>query len=249
MIKAEHSNIADYFFRIYIKRSLKKHFFAFHLLGDIPEIKNDLPLLLLSNHSTWWDGFFLYILNKKILKRSAYLMMLEDQLSRNLFFRRLGAYSVKQKSISSVKETLNYTIEILRKNSKPSPVVFFFPQGILVPWKSRPVKFKKGIEFIIDRINTPLNVCLLGIKAEFLNEQRPEVFFLFGKNQIVNKTININSENLGKELEILLDNIEQRILSGDLGETIFKGRRSINDVYFKMRTKVFRRHFSLERDS
>ena len=39
-------------------------FMKFRCWGELPEIPDHLPLLLLPNHSTWWDGFFVYLLNK-----------------------------------------------------------------------------------------------------------------------------------------------------------------------------------------
>ena len=103
MIQARHAAWADRIFHPYVTWLFKRHFHALRLLGKIPETNPELPLLLLPNHSTWWDGFFVYLLNKKLFERQPYLMRREDQLSRYRFFTRLGAYSINPQSSGSIK--------------------------------------------------------------------------------------------------------------------------------------------------
>jgi 1-acyl-sn-glycerol-3-phosphate acyltransferase len=57
MIKANPTRWAKFIFHIYVMRLMKRQFHAFHLFGDLPQPDPDLPLLLIPNHSTWWDGF------------------------------------------------------------------------------------------------------------------------------------------------------------------------------------------------
>ena len=163
-------------------------------------------------------------------------MMLEEELSRNIFFAKAGAYSINPDSVSCVRESLNYTIEILEQNIYPKPVVFFFPQGILLPWYKRPLNFKRGIEFILRHIHTPINLCFLGIKAEFLNEQRPEVFFQFGNNRIYDHTCRVTAQELETEAEIILHAMENRIINKERGEILLQGKQSINTMFFKIRS-------------
>ena len=69
MIKAQHNWSADKIFRIYIFRMLKKHFASVTLFGKLPESDPLLPTLLIPNHNTWWDGFFVYFLNETVAKQ------------------------------------------------------------------------------------------------------------------------------------------------------------------------------------
>jgi hypothetical protein len=61
MIQAQHAAWADRIFHPYVTWLFKRHFHVVRLLGKIPETNPELPLLLLPNHSTWWDGFFVCI--------------------------------------------------------------------------------------------------------------------------------------------------------------------------------------------
>jgi hypothetical protein len=195
-----------------------------HLLGHAPETNPDLPLLLLPNHSTWWDGFFVYLLNKKLFRRKTYLMMLEDQLSRYRFFARLGAYSINPQSSGSIKESIKYSIETLKHKTMPKPLLCIFPQGELLPWGKRPLGYKSGVETIMSGYGGKANFLPLAIKTEFLNKQLPEAFFHFGENVIANSNTFAGTQRLQEVEESLLDELSRRVAKGEKG-TILMSRR------------------------
>jgi hypothetical protein len=211
MISAEHKKWAEWIFQHYLYRLFKRHFYAINLINPVPDFNPQKPLLLLPNHSSCWDGFFVFILNKKLLQRRVYLMMLEARLKINRFFRYLGAYSIKSDTIKDIKQSVQYTINILNKKEEP-PLVCFFPQGELQPWHTRPIVFKRGLEFILRRIETEINLCFLGIRIEFLGEQRPEVFLQFSSIKEINHH-------------------DYSISGGERGQMIFQGKKSVNEQF------------------
>lgn len=225
MIKANPTRWAKFIFHIYVMRLMKRHFHAFHLFGDVPQPNPNLPLLLIPNHSTWWDGFFVYLLNEEIIKREIYLMMLDRQLAKYKFFSRIGAFGITPGDRENVNESLNYTVELLQKKNV---MITMFPQGILLPWGKRPLNFKKGIESIIQLYNKPINILPLAIRAEYGGEQRSEVFFQFGENFVVDAN-SFQGIKWLEEVELdLLDELEMRINKQEKGIDLMKGNRSIN---------------------
>jgi 1-acyl-sn-glycerol-3-phosphate acyltransferase len=234
MIKANPTCWAKFIFHIYVMRLMKRHFNAFHLFGDVPQPDSNLPLLLIPNHSTWWDGFFVYLLKDQILKRNLYLMMLDSQLAKYNFFARIGAFGITPGDRRNVRESLNYTVELLQKSNV---MITIFPQGILLPWGKRPLNFKKGIEAIIRLYNKPINILPLAMRAEYGSEQRAEVFFQFGENFIVDAK-SFQGIKWLEQVELnLLDDIADQIHRGEKGRKLLLGRGSIN---VKM-DKLFRR--------
>jgi len=223
MIVANHAAWADWIFHPYLGWLLKRHFHALHLLGKTPQTNADHPLLLLTNHSTWWDGFFVYLLNKKIFHRPAYLMMLEEQLARYRFFSRIGAFSVNPRSTSGVMKSLDYAATILRQQPLPRPLLCIFPQGELLPWARRPLGYKRGVQALMRTFTERINVLPLAIKAEFLNEQKAEVFFLFGENQVVATGAFPDMKTLQDDEEKLLDDLAEMIGRGDRGLDLLAG--------------------------
>jgi 1-acyl-sn-glycerol-3-phosphate acyltransferase len=234
MIKANPTRWAKFIFHIYVMRLMKRHFHAFHLFGDVPQPDPELPLLLIPNHSTWWDGFFVYLLNEEILKREPYLMMLDRQLAKYKFFARLGAYGITPGARKDIMKSLNYTVELLQKKNV---MITIFPQGILLPWGKRPLNFKKGIEAIIRSYGKPINILPLAMRTEYGGEQRAEVFFQFGQNFVVDAQ-SFQGVKWLEEIELdLLNDLAERIHNGEQGRSLLRGRGSIN---VKM-DKLFRR--------
>lgn len=225
MIKANPTRWAKFIFHIYVMRLMKRHFHSFHLLGNLPQPDPNFPLLLIPNHSTWWDGFFVYLLNEEILKREIYLMMLDRQLVKYKFFARIGAFGITPGDKKNLRQSLNYTVELLQKKNV---MIIMFPQGILLPWGKRPLNFKKGIESIIQLYKKPINILPLAIRAEYGGEQRAEVFFQFGENFLVDAQ-SFQGVKWLEEVELkLLNDLAEKIHNGDHGIKLLAGRGSVN---------------------
>ncbi len=238
MIEAKHSKVAHGMFNVYLQMLFKSHFHSYHLLGNTAVEFNQYPVLLIGNHSSWWDGFFVYYLNQTVFRKQLYLMMLENELSRNSFFSRVGAYSINQNSISAIKESLLYSAEKI--NTSKNNMVCIFPQGELLPWHTRPLGFDRGVELVLKKINTPINIYLLGIRVEDLGEQRPFVFFQF-ENKLYRNPEAIKAFELENELTNILDTMQNRIVKKDLGKQIFSGKQSVNRMMEVLLNREHRR--------
>lgn len=219
MIRAQHRLWADIIFQPYLARLFKRHFHEIRLLGELPEIPDHLPLLLLPNHSTWWDGFFVYLLNKRIFHRTAYLMMLETQLTKYKFFRKIGAYSIEPENRRGVIESLEYTVELLNREMS---LVSVFPQGQLLPWHTRPLGYKRGIEWILRKYGKPVTLLPLAIRTEFLGEKRPSVFFLFGDVTPCGAETFRGMDWLEATETELLDDLASKILRQEAGQSLLR---------------------------
>jgi hypothetical protein len=178
MITARHDPWAEALFTPYITRLLRRHFHALRLLGEPPSPPRGLPLLIVPNHSTWWDGFFLYILNRLLLGRRLHLMMLEEQLARFRFFRRIGAFGIRPGSIGEVAASLAYSASVLRE---PANALCLFPQGVMRHPSARPLGFRPGLERILREHGAPVGILPLAIRCEFYEDQRPEALFQFDR--------------------------------------------------------------------
>ncbi|NIS38779.1 hypothetical protein GWN91_06515, partial [Candidatus Saccharibacteria bacterium] len=228
MTRAKHSRWAHLIFDIYLWWAFRRHFNAFHLLGELPKPDPKLPLILVPNHSTWWDGFFVHFLNKRYLGRPLYLMMLEEQLQKYKFFSRVGAYGIEPDNSKSILKSLNYTTKVLKQSQSPFPTVCIFPQGELQPWGKRPLDFKSGIDWVIKKYQKPINILLLCIRCEYLQQQKPGVFFLFNKNYVFDVDTFPGNKWLEEIEEVLLDDLNQRIAEGKTGQLLLNGSRSVN---------------------
>jgi 1-acyl-sn-glycerol-3-phosphate acyltransferase len=148
------------------------------MINEFPPIPEDRRLLITPNHFSWWDGFFIDYLGTRFVKRQIYLMMLEEQLKRYGFFKRLGAYSVDPGNISSVIETLQYTIAPLMD---PSNYVVLYPQGVLEPYDKRPIIIKRGgVRYLVNHAPQPFLVVPIGFRVTYYDEKHPEISVRLG---------------------------------------------------------------------
>jgi hypothetical protein len=235
MTRARYSPWADLIFLPYILRQFQNHFHGLYFLGPVPAIDPTLPLLITTNHSTWWDGFFFYILNKKILKRKGYLMMLEEQLSKYRFFSRIGAFGIEQGFARKSYEALRYSADVLRD---PANALCIFPQGVLRYFGIRPLDFRRGVGHILKLHGGDVNLLPLGIRCEFLIDQRPEAFFMADRVFRINHHTFQGIDWLEQAEETLLDRLSQAILSGDKGQTVVRGREPLNVRWDAFRARL-----------
>ncbi|HNW60184.1 MAG TPA: lysophospholipid acyltransferase family protein [bacterium] len=227
LITARHSKTALTLFHLYILPAMQRQFHAVHLLGDEPAWPAHTPLIILPNHSSWWDGFFVDLLNIRLWQRQLYVMMLEEQLRKRLFFRRLGVFSIDPATPGGVRSSLRYTRELLQGKAAGQHVLCLFPQGELRPWHIRPLGYKPGLIWLLQHLESPVCLVQLGIRIEFLQQQRPEVFFEFSQPLPWSGAENPLPE-WGEAHAALLERLSRRIVAGEEGRILLRGRRSID---------------------
>ena len=139
MIKASHNKWYELFFHRYINVILKRHF---HEINFNPfNIEKHKSTLILANHISWWDGFFMLNVNLRYIHKKIHVMMLEEELSRRKFLSKIGAYSIKKKT-RGVIESIKYTKELLED---PDNLVVVYPQGEITSLYQHDISFQKGI--------------------------------------------------------------------------------------------------------
>jgi len=225
MTPARHSPLADRIFLPYILRQFRKTFHGLYVLGSLPELDPSLPLLITPNHSTWWDGFFFYILNKRLWNRKGYLMMLEEQLAKYRFFSRIGAFGIEPGLARKSYEALRYSADVLKN---PANALCIFPQGVLRYSGVRPLEFQRGVGHILKLYGGDVNLLPLGIRCEFRIDQRPEAFFMADRVHRVNQHSFRGIRWLERQEEDLLARLYEAVLSGEQGRTVVRGWEPMN---------------------
>jgi 1-acyl-sn-glycerol-3-phosphate acyltransferase len=227
MISAKHRRWAHSIFRPYLRSLFRRRFQALHFLGEVPSVPSvpsGTPILLLPNHSTWWDGFFPYLLNETLLKREFYIMMLEERLREFWFFRFVGAFSIHQRSPKGIIKTLDYTVSLLTGHR----LVIMFPQGELAAWGKRPLAYNRGVERVVRKCreaNRSVAIVPLAMRCEFLADEKPHVFLLCGAPLFTDTALQQSAQDIDvEELErietALLNELVQRITAGEQGKIL-----------------------------
>jgi 1-acyl-sn-glycerol-3-phosphate acyltransferase len=216
--EARHATWADFVFRPYQQSLFRRSFHALRLIGNLPDLSPKSPVILIGNHNTWWDGFFPYFLNDTFFHRNFFIMMLEEQLALYPFFRKLGAFGIRQGHPRSVMETLRYSASLLED---PHSLLCLYPQGALVPFKARPLGFQRGLERVISLSGVPVTLLQYAIRCEFLGERLPEAFFLFATPRSVSAQTPVDIGRAECEEEKLMDRLETEIAGGERGRVLF----------------------------
>ena len=72
------------------------------------------PLIWVSPHPSWWDGYLAWLVNRRLGNRDGYLMMDAEFLPRYRFFTWGGAFGVDRKNPRAALESVDYIAGLLR---------------------------------------------------------------------------------------------------------------------------------------
>jgi 1-acyl-sn-glycerol-3-phosphate acyltransferase len=171
-IKTAHNPFIYNFFRLYTKAAIGIFFRKVTIVGEAGDAGR--AVLAISNHISWWDGFWVMYLNMKRFGRTFFFMMQEDQLEKHSFFRKTGGYPVRKNS-KSILESLTYTIELL---SQPGNMVLLFPQGKIESAQKHDISFGKGVLKVIKETENVQVLFIVNI-VDYYSGPRPELFVYY----------------------------------------------------------------------
>lgn len=102
--------------------------------------------------------------------------MLEEQLKKYSFFKKLGAFSINQQNPKSIAETLNYASSLVNSES----YLVTYPQGEIESYERRPLKVKEGLKKIIEKAKSDTDVLPVVFKIHHSNQRKPNIYCMFG---------------------------------------------------------------------
>lgn len=163
---------------LYVRWIFRRAFFTLQFLNTPPHLAAGQPALLLANHTSWWDGFFAYLITRSAFPGEFSVLMREDELRKRRLFQKLGAFGVNPDSPASNRSLLRFLSETLGQKQR-SHRIWIFPQGEITPDTFHPFHLKEGLSRLSCAADTPL--LPLYIRVEYLNRRKPTVFVRFGE--------------------------------------------------------------------
>lgn len=170
MIPAKHSKFFEKLFGVWLSFAFRRNFSAFNTIGEYRD--QGKSLLVVANHISWWDGFWLLRLNQKLFKKKFHVMMLEEQLEKRLFLSKLGAFSIKRNHKSMVN-TINYARNLL---TNPSNLLLIFPQGEISSQYDHPHIFQNGWTRIFKGIEHQVQILLVVHLLDYFSNSKPILY-------------------------------------------------------------------------
>lgn len=174
-----------------------------HFHGPSTPIPPGKPLLLVANHVSWWDGFLLRALQKRLRPDAPlHTVMLERELAKNPWFRLMGCHGIVPGDRSSWDNVLDSISVALRE--RPDGCVAFFPQGRIWPAQKRPLGFRKGLSQLIERLPEAV-VLPVALRFEPLNTLSPHAFVTTGEPVLVASVHRNHPDHWEDLVRLLLD--------------------------------------------
>lgn len=189
MIRAKHSNFVVKFSNYYTRILIGFFFGSVKYSGHYED--KGLPILMISNHFSFYDGFIQILLNLKVFKRRFNFMMLEKELRKNMILTKIGACSISKGKRSSL-ESLEYAVEMLQDKEN---LFLFFPQGKINSIYTREFTFEKGLlSYILENLKTDFQLVFNINLINYGNKLKPDICVYY-------ETQHINADTNAEDIE------------------------------------------------
>lgn len=137
----------------------------------------DRPLILYTNHPSWWDPALFILLAHTILKdRTSFGPMEAEALGRYRLFRKLGIYGIDSATRAGAARFMAVSLRIL---SAPRTALWITAEGRFTDPRPRPVILRPGLAHLARRVPDAV-IVPLAMEYPFWNERRPEALVRFG---------------------------------------------------------------------
>lgn len=133
-------------------------------------VKDDEAMLLLANRFSWWDGFMLFQLNKKVFRKHFYVLVTSNDYQQISYLKYFGAFAPAVKGKDVVK-TLQYAGALL---DDPKNLVLIFPQGKVRSSHTSSISFEKGVLQVINASKKKFQIVFSVMLTDYFHCQKPE---------------------------------------------------------------------------
>lgn len=164
------------------KFGLHKHFrkCSLTLSSELPQFEKGVPVIAVSNHSSWWDPMLALYLSYFVFKKEFYAIFAEEQLVRYGIFRMVGGLGVNRDSHEDGLKFLKYTRDLLKDHDR---MLWICPQGELHS-PQVPIEFKKGFAQIVSHL-PKVQILKMALSYDFWIEPNPEIVISITKETLV----------------------------------------------------------------
>lgn len=162
-------------FTWYFRRLARSHFAGVHWSSaEDPAQWDRTPILVVANHSTWWDGPLAYLLSAR-LERTFQVAMEARHLARHPYFGMIGAHPLRRTTAAERYADLEWLGAVLT----PGAMLWIFPQGERRSARAPLEALERGAAHLA-LTRAPVRVVPVAIRLAHLSEQLPEAFLRIG---------------------------------------------------------------------
>lgn len=221
------------FFTAVMRRQMRACFRAVRLAHPrLPDLPKDRPLMIYSNHPSWWDpAFFIVLADRLFAERESYGPIDAAMLDRYRFMRRIGIFGVTQDGRRGAAEFLRTAERIV---ADPRRMLWITAQGEFTDPRARPVALRGGSARLMAR--RPEIVAIpLALEYPFWTEKRPEALALFGAPVIAERgeTPDALNARLATGLQAAMDDLAGRAVRREAArfDRLLSGASGVGGLY------------------
>jgi len=168
-------------FNYYLAWNFKKNFSGIYCSGlsQLKEVSG--PLLIIANHVSWWDGFLLFELQRRLRPRAKlYTVALKETCDQNPILSRMGVLPIEPGCAVSLRALLKHLSGLRAQPFSEQLMVVFFPQGKIMPSFATELEFQRGVEAIVQALD-PITIAPVGIHIEPMIGKKPSAILKIEK--------------------------------------------------------------------
>jgi 1-acyl-sn-glycerol-3-phosphate acyltransferase len=162
----------------YLRWYFFRSFHAVRIARDgLPAALEGRPLILYSNHPSWWDPAVYILLATKLFPgRKGYGPIDSKALGQYGLLARMGAFGVPRDDPKGAAIFLRTSLAVL---AQPASILTVTAEGRFTDPRSRPIALQPGLAHVARQV--PEAVILpLALEYSFWNESKAEVLMRFG---------------------------------------------------------------------
>jgi 1-acyl-sn-glycerol-3-phosphate acyltransferase len=175
---ARRSPTLFWLFSLYLRWYFYRSFHAVRISrGGLPPVLGDRPLIVYSNHPSWWDPAVYILLGSKLFPgRVGFGPMDSRALGRYGVLQRMGVFGVPQNDPRGAAIFLRTSLAAL---ARPRAMLWLTAEGAFTDHRTRPVVLRPGLAHLVRRVPEAI-ILPLALEYSFWNESRAEVLTRFG---------------------------------------------------------------------
>jgi 1-acyl-sn-glycerol-3-phosphate acyltransferase len=186
----------------------------------------EAPLLVVSNHASWWDPLVAMHVSTHLLSTDGYALMDAKNLRRLPFFSLVGGFGVDLDRPEDGASSMRYAARLL---DRPGRLVWVYPQGRERPITERPLGFRPGSAEIA-RVARKARTLPVGLRYEFGGTERPTLWLSFGEALPTERDTTRGREAQEAAVAEELDRIERAVRGEDQEGFVAVHRTSVSRV-------------------
>jgi 1-acyl-sn-glycerol-3-phosphate acyltransferase len=211
VIPAKKSPLFDAWFARHVRGRFARSFETVRVRGleALRAATRETPMLVVSNHTSWWDPLATLLVSHAI-GTDGYALMDAKNLRRLPFFARVGGFGVDLTDATDGAAAIRYAAKLL---DRPGRLVWIFPQGTERPITARPLGFMGG-SAAIARVARRARVVPIALRYELGATERPTLHVAIGDALPVERDVAAARAQHEAAVERALADIDEALCKG-----------------------------------